>query len=164
MRDEMGVDDNLVCVPLRDPGWSGTERLDDLPRRLRDEIAHFFSVYKDLEPEKHVAVEGWPLRGSSRACNPLRGAHHQLPRHHQLQSCKVCAGRGYEPSEDEAGVIRLRNCPFHRLAADHRDLVCGMNRAYLEGLLEGLDRDDATAELDPQPGRCCVAIRSRAKR
>ena len=68
------------------------------------------------------------------------------------------AERGYEPFEDEAGVIRLRNCPFHRLAADHRDLVCGMNRAYPEGLLEGLHRDDVTAELDPQAARCCVAI------
>jgi predicted ArsR family transcriptional regulator len=69
--------------------------------------------------------------------------------------------RGYEPFEDEAGVIRLRNCPFHRLAADHRDLVCGMNRAYVEGLLEGLGREDVAAGLEPGPGRCCVAIRAR---
>src|SRR5262245_33616148 len=30
--------------------------------------------------------------------------------------------RGYEPYDDE-GTIRLRNCPFDELAADHRDLV-----------------------------------------
>jgi predicted ArsR family transcriptional regulator len=71
--------------------------------------------------------------------------------------------RGYEPYEDEPGVIRLANCPFHRLAADHRDLVCGMNHAYMEGLLEGLHRDDVTASLEPEPGRCCVAIRARDK-
>jgi predicted ArsR family transcriptional regulator len=73
------------------------------------------------------------------------------------------AGRGYEPFEDEAGVIRLRNCPFHRVAQQHRDVVCRMNQAYLEGLLEGLDRDDVTASLEPAPGRCCVAIRARAR-
>jgi predicted ArsR family transcriptional regulator len=67
--------------------------------------------------------------------------------------------RGYEPFEDEDGVIRLRNCPFHRLAAEHRDLVCGMNHAFLGGLLEGLERDDLQGRLEPQPGRCCVAIR-----
>jgi predicted ArsR family transcriptional regulator len=50
-------------------------------------------------------------------------------------------------------------CPFHRLAADHRDLVCGMNRAYLEGLLDGLQREDVTANLEPEPGRCCVVVR-----
>jgi predicted ArsR family transcriptional regulator len=69
------------------------------------------------------------------------------------------AARGYEPVEDEAGVITLGNCPFHRLAADHRDLVCGMNQAYLGGVLEGLQREDVTADLDPEPGRCCVVIR-----
>jgi predicted ArsR family transcriptional regulator len=68
--------------------------------------------------------------------------------------------RGYEPFEDEEGAIRMRNCPFHRLAERHRDVVCGMNQAYLAGLLEGLDRGDAAAELDPEPGRCCVVIRA----
>jgi predicted ArsR family transcriptional regulator len=73
------------------------------------------------------------------------------------------AARGYEPFEDEAGAIRLRNCPFHRLAEQHRDVICRMNQAYLEGLLEGLERTDVTASLEPEPGRCCVAIRARAR-
>jgi predicted ArsR family transcriptional regulator len=76
---------------------------------------------------------------------------------------EALATRGYEPFEDEAGVIRLRNCPFHRLAEQHRDVVCGMNEAYLEGLLEGLGRTDVRASLEPKPGRCCVAIRARAQ-
>jgi predicted ArsR family transcriptional regulator len=74
------------------------------------------------------------------------------------------ASRGYEPFEDEPGVIRLANCPFRRLAAEDRDVVCGMNQAYLEGLLEGLGRDDLTASLEPAPGRCCVAVRAGRKR
>jgi predicted ArsR family transcriptional regulator len=74
---------------------------------------------------------------------------------------KALAERGYEPYEDEQGDIRLRNCPFHRLAARHRDLVCGMNQAFLEGLVEGLEGSDLVAGLEPQPGRCCVAIRPR---
>jgi predicted ArsR family transcriptional regulator len=69
--------------------------------------------------------------------------------------------RGYEPFLDEDGVIRLRNCPFHRLAAEHRDLVCGMNLSFLEGLLEGLGREDLEGSLEPAPGQCCVAIRTR---
>ena len=68
--------------------------------------------------------------------------------------------RGYEPFQDEDGVIRLRNCPFHRLADEHRDLVCGMNVSFLRGLLEGLGRGDLEGALEPAPGRCCVAIRS----
>ncbi len=69
------------------------------------------------------------------------------------------AERGYEPYEDEEGSIRLRNCPFHRLASEHRDLVCGMNEAFLEGLLEGHGDEDLEASLDPRPGRCCVVIK-----
>lgn len=67
--------------------------------------------------------------------------------------------RGYEPLESASGEIRFRNCPFHGLVDDHRELVCGMNLALAAGLLDGLG-DDAVARLDPQPGQCCVAIGS----
>src|SRR5437763_8353995 len=44
-----------------DPAWNTLETLDDVPGALRDEIAHFFSVYKDLE-QKKVTVDGWYSR------------------------------------------------------------------------------------------------------
>ncbi len=66
--------------------------------------------------------------------------------------------RGYEPREVSSGEIRLGNCPFHALVEDHRDLVCGMNLALADGLLDGLGADDVSARLDPQPGYCCVAF------
>lgn len=66
--------------------------------------------------------------------------------------------RGYEPAETPAGEIRLRNCPFHALVEDHRDLVCNMNLALADGILDGLGDDRLCARLDPQPGQCCVAI------
>jgi inorganic pyrophosphatase len=58
MEDDMGIDDKVLAVPLTDPGWSSLERLDDLSDQLRDEIAHFFSIYTDLE-QKKVSVDGW---------------------------------------------------------------------------------------------------------
>ena len=45
-------------MPLHDPGWNTLESLDDLPDQLQNEIAHFFSIYKDLE-QKKVTVDGW---------------------------------------------------------------------------------------------------------
>jgi predicted ArsR family transcriptional regulator len=69
--------------------------------------------------------------------------------------------RGYEPRETDAGEIRLGNCPFHSLVEDHRGLVCGMNLALADGIVEGLGNDRITARLDPQPGMCCVAIATR---
>lgn len=65
--------------------------------------------------------------------------------------------QGYEPSHDD-GVIRLRNCPFHQLAERHRDVVCGMNLALVEGVIAGLGADGWRPVLDPRPGHCCVAI------
>ena len=61
MKDEKGVDDKVLCVPLSDPTWNRLEALEDLADQLRDEIAHFFSVYKDLERKK-VTVDGWYSR------------------------------------------------------------------------------------------------------
>ena len=61
MEDDKGIDDKVLCVPLSDPAWNGLETLDDVPSQLRDEIAHFFSVYKDLE-QKKVSVDGWYSR------------------------------------------------------------------------------------------------------
>ena len=58
MKDDKGIDDKVLCVPLTDPGWNRLEQLEDLPDQLRDEIAHFFSIYKDLE-QKKVTVDGW---------------------------------------------------------------------------------------------------------
>ena len=56
--------------------------------------------------------------------------------------------------------MRLRTCPFHPMAGVAPALVCGLNRAYLSGLVEGLDAGDRVAvELDPRPGECCVELR-----
>jgi len=67
------------------------------------------------------------------------------------------AAHGYRPYRDGA-VIRLRNCPFHVLADQHPPLICGMNLAMVEGLLEGAGASGLTARLDPQPGDCCVVV------
>lgn len=69
----------------------------------------------------------------------------------------VLAGQGYEPRLS-GGTVRLANCPFDRLAAEHTELVCGMNLSLVGGLLDGLEVDSVTARLRPSPGLCCVEI------
>jgi inorganic pyrophosphatase len=72
MEDERGPDEKALCVPCEDPSWNHIERLDDLPEQLEDEIAHFFSVYKNLEGHD-VTVQGWSVREDALAAghNPL---------------------------------------------------------------------------------------------
>lgn len=66
-------------------------------------------------------------------------------------------GYGYEPRRDGDRVL-LANCPFDRLAAEHRTLVCTMNLALVEGVVEQLHCDGACARLEPAAGRCCVTL------
>jgi len=70
----------------------------------------------------------------------------------------VVRGAGYEPAVDAGtGTLTLRNCPYHALAAEHRELTCGMNIAWAEGVVESLGAA-VRAELAPAPGRCCVVF------
>jgi predicted ArsR family transcriptional regulator len=64
---------------------------------------------------------------------------------------------GFEPRADGTGLL-LANCPFHRLAQSHTDLVCGMNLSLIEGLLHALRCPGLRARLAPSPGFCCVRL------
>ncbi|MDQ4096116.1 MAG: transcriptional regulator [Actinomycetota bacterium] len=72
----------------------------------------------------------------------------------------VLSERGYEPYDDERGGLRLHNCPFYALAQRSTELVCGINQAFIDGLLEGLGTRQLIAVLDPRPGECCVHVRA----
>ena len=70
----------------------------------------------------------------------------------------VLEGQGFEPrTEDDA--LALANCPFHALARTHTDLVCGMNLRLLDGVVDGVADAGLVADLQPEPGRCCVRLR-----
>ncbi len=66
--------------------------------------------------------------------------------------------QGFEPARTDSACLRLRNCPFHPLATQAPELVCGLNYAYLAGLVHGLEAETIQAELAPVPGECCVEI------
>ena len=67
-------------------------------------------------------------------------------------------GAGYEPEVESAGDVCLRNCPYDALVKDHRDLTCGMNLAWAQGVVDGLGEPDIAVELAPAAGRCCVVF------
>ncbi|HJR44734.1 MAG TPA: transcriptional regulator [Actinomycetota bacterium] len=71
---------------------------------------------------------------------------------------------GYEPYRDEGKVVSLRNCPFHNLSRKAPELVCGLNREFIDGLLRGLGNNSVEASLEPKPGECCVKLRPGKER
>ena len=70
---------------------------------------------------------------------------------------EVLRTHGFEPRL-AAGDIVLANCPFHALAKEYTDLVCGMNLHLMQGVRSVLDLGDKALvpRLEPEAGQCCV--------
>jgi len=64
----------MLTVPSTDPRWAKIADIADLPPYLLDEIAHFFEVYKALEPGNGTEVSHWQGRsdGEHRSPGPLQ--------------------------------------------------------------------------------------------
>jgi inorganic pyrophosphatase len=62
MEDDGGIDEKLLCVPVKDPRFAHIQDIDDVPEQTRNEIEHFFTHYKDLEPGKWAKIDGWANR------------------------------------------------------------------------------------------------------
>jgi len=79
---------------------------------------------------------------------------------------EVLAQYGYEPRFDsgdsgeseEAGDLVLANCPFGRLAGDHRELICGMNREFIDAIARRLGCDGVEARPHQDETGCCVRV------
>lgn len=67
---------------------------------------------------------------------------------------------GYEPEVTDESIV-LHNCPFHRLAQEHTELVCGINLCFVEGVLDAVDDEGYAAHLRPRPDTCCVTLDRR---
>jgi predicted ArsR family transcriptional regulator len=80
--------------------------------------------------------------------------------HTDADLVNVLGELGFEPQLDADGRVLLHNCPFHALAARHTNLVCGLNLAFIGGLVDGLAAG-VRADLVPRTGACCVTL-SRA--
>ena len=100
MRDENAEDNKILCVPLTDPNWSHVESLDDLPMSLKDEISHFFSIYKTPD-WKVVKVDGWYPK--EEALESIERAFGRF----KERSGRVARERGDHPVLQPAGAVRV---------------------------------------------------------
>ncbi len=79
MKDEAGPDAKLLTVLEHDPMRADTRDISDVPPHLLDEIAHFFSVYKALEPGKATQTIGFD--GHEAGIEELREARDRYSAH-----------------------------------------------------------------------------------
>lgn len=76
MEDDGDADHKVIALPVGDPRWEGVNDLGDLDPHLRDEIEHFFEVYKQLEGTKTASLgwraidETWPIIEAAKAAYP----------------------------------------------------------------------------------------------
>ena len=61
LEDEAGGDEKLLTVPVDTtfPYYSNVGEMADLPEIVMQQIEHFFTHYKDLEPKKWVRIGKW---------------------------------------------------------------------------------------------------------
>jgi predicted ArsR family transcriptional regulator len=104
-----------------------------------------------------VAADAGRAVGAQAASNRVRRATQKA---RQAAVVDLLSADGYEPCP-AGGGIALTNCPFHALAREETALVCGMNLAYLQGVLDGLGVTSLLAQLDPAEGQCCVRLQKR---
>ena len=134
-----------------------------VPSRAHDNLATILidAVLADEDPQAacwHIATARGNADGAAARVNSPLDQHPTGPMD-EVQAW--LDDQGYEPYRSEPATVRLRNCPFHPLAAQAPDLVCGINVCYLSGVLDGLGVDTVTAALAPRGDDCCVEIRSQ---
>jgi predicted ArsR family transcriptional regulator len=125
-----------------------------VPERKYERAAQLFAAALEKLGDAPVPE---PLRAAAGELGEELGRHAR-PRAARKRLIAALGAGGYEPQADDTGTIRLRNCPFHALAQQHRHLVCGTNLALAEGITRGVGATDLRPVLDPQPGYCCVTF------
>lgn len=110
-------------------------------RNVREELEH--AAY---ELGREMARQALALAGDQTSTAAAREALLEVLREH-----------GFEPRTVADGIV-LANCPFHALAEQFTDLVCGMNLYLLEGVRSGIDLGHRQLQpsLQPETGLCCV--------
>jgi predicted ArsR family transcriptional regulator len=124
-----------------------------VPERRYQLLAEIFADAAAAAPEHAAGVPGHAERQGR-----VLGARLRTTGGGPTDLAGVLSGLGFDPRPHPGGRIVLGNCPFQAVAARHTELVCGVNLAFVSGLLQGLDLAGVKARLAPRPPACCVEL------
>jgi predicted ArsR family transcriptional regulator len=134
-----------VTLPQRHYDLAGQILADAVEEAARDDVPVLEAVQRAATAAGHrLGAAGGPL-GDRSPLSPLDDV------------ASVLAAHGYEPRVRDDAVV-LANCPFHALARDHTDLVCGLNLHLITAIADELGHHDVRATLQPAADRCCVRL------
>jgi predicted ArsR family transcriptional regulator len=134
-----------VTLPQRHYDLAGQILADAIEAAAGGGVPVLEAVQRTAAECGHRLGEAMEARGRDSGASPLEAA------------AAILGGHGYEPRVED-GVVVLANCPFHALAREHTDLVCGMNLHLITALLDERGHTEVHAGLNPAPGRCCVTL------
>jgi predicted ArsR family transcriptional regulator len=105
---------------------------------------------------RYLAVRGGPRPGT------------RMPAGRNLAVLQeAMAEAGFEPRFRRAGKgtveVSLRDCPFRDLLEDHRELVCGIHRGLIEGMLGALIPPLALTSFEPLAERTVCRLEARGR-
>jgi predicted ArsR family transcriptional regulator len=138
---------------------SGAEFEVSVPRRdyelVASVLADAVSKAPASDPASRNAISLARRRGreAARRSGPARG---RRPGIRTVE--RLLRDRGYEPRRGPGSRIELANCPFRAVAQESPEVVCALNRAFIEGMVKESGATDVQVKLDPTPGRCCVVL------
>jgi predicted ArsR family transcriptional regulator len=133
-----------VSVPSRRYDLAGQVLADAVERSLGG-VPMAEAVDAAADNAARIVIEAWPPVAS----DELDGI------------AEVLGELGYEPrlaGDGQAGSVSLANCPFERLAADHRDLVCGLNHTFVSSVGERLGCSGLDVSKHRSGPGCCVRV------
>lgn len=137
---------------------SQTEFSVSLPERHYDLLGRILAnaaVESSLAGEPVIDVARRIARAEGRSCGkaathaPIESSLHQL--------AGALVESGYEPQINENKLV-LDNCPFHRVAQEQTEFICGLNLEFVSGVVEGLGCTQLNSSLEPRTGHCCVSV------
>lgn len=143
-----------VSMPQRQYELAGKLLLDGVANQAEGESAQ-------TSTNAAAQSEGTRL---GREAGAGRGLRHPGPERTLAAAEEILGDHGFEPFRESPKVLALRNCPFHGLAERSPEVVCGMNRAFIDGIVRGLGNDSVDVILEPEPGHCCVKLCSPGTR
>lgn len=148
-----------VSLPERRYDLAGEVLASAVERSIAEGVPVADAVREAARERGRGLAEEHEGAGRRRTRTPVKRGRGAAVRHELGRTAEVLADHGYEPRIGDREMC-LANCPFDRLAAGHTELVCGLNLALVEGVLESLDARAVVAELAPQEGFCCVRVRA----
>ena len=133
-----------------------------MPQRDYELLSELIACALDLDLPEDVGQR--IARAARRSGVELAGEARRLAGRRPSRGRLVEAGlevlrlQGFDPHLRSAEVA-LRSCPFQAVARAHRSVVCPLNRALMEGFVEGLELERVAVTCEPGGDGCCVTLR-----